>query len=87
MQHSAILKLRRPAQARQFRLPNRVLGGRLDDARPKIDLRRHEAGRSRDATPGTDHTSGGPFYCTGYYGGSLGLVVVVLLILILLGKL
>jgi hypothetical protein len=30
---------------------------------------------------------GGPFYGTGYYGGSgLGLVVIVLLILLLLGK-
>ena len=31
---------------------------------------------------------GGPFYGTGYYGGSgLGLVVLILLILLLLGKL
>jgi hypothetical protein len=31
---------------------------------------------------------GGPFYGTGYYGsGGLGLVLVVLLILVLLGKL
>ena len=31
---------------------------------------------------------GGPFYGTGYYGGSgLGLVIVILLILVLMGKL
>ena len=31
---------------------------------------------------------GGPFYGTGYYGGSgLGLVLIVVLILVLLGKL
>jgi hypothetical protein len=31
---------------------------------------------------------GGPFYGTGYYGGSgLGLVVLILLVLLLLGKL
>ena len=31
---------------------------------------------------------GGPFYGTGYYGGSgLGLIVVVLLVLLLLGRL
>ncbi|MGB8824113.1 MAG: DUF3309 family protein [Pseudolabrys sp.] len=31
---------------------------------------------------------GGPFYGTGYYGGSgLGLVIVILLILVLMGRL
>jgi Protein of unknown function (DUF3309) len=29
---------------------------------------------------------GGPFYGTGYYGGGLGLIVVILLILVLLGR-
>ena len=30
---------------------------------------------------------GGPFYGTGYYGGGLGLVLVIVFILVLLGKL
>jgi hypothetical protein len=37
---------------------------------------------------GFSGVGGGPFYGTGYYGGSgLGLVILILLILLLLGKL